>query len=69
MGQATVGTQEMSQKSPPAETAQAQAALAQRMEIVGRLTGGIVHDFNNILTVIMGTIGILTGLISRQLPD
>ncbi len=32
---------------------------AQRMEIFGRLTGGIAHDLNNVLTVITGTIGIL----------
>ena len=68
MAQATVGAQKMSQKSLPAETAQAQAALAQRMEIVGRLTGGIVHDFNNILTVIMGTIGILAEAVADR-PD
>jgi hypothetical protein len=35
--------------------------------IVEQLAGGIVHDFNNILTVITGTIDILAAAVSDRI--
>jgi signal transduction histidine kinase len=47
------------------ELALAQLFEAQKMDTIGRLTGGVAHDFNNLLMAVLGSLSLL----EKRLPD
>ena len=51
------------------EQLQAQLAQARKMETISRLAGGVSHDFNNMLGVILGSADILIDHMESQDPN
>lgn len=55
----TAGCYELTFDITEQRQAQTMLVQAQKMEALGHLTGGLAHDFNNILTVIIGNLSAL----------
>ena len=68
-GVATIGRDVTAERRLAAERHQLEGELlqAQKLEAIGRLAGGVAHDFNNMLTAITGYAGLLAASLEEPL--
>jgi signal transduction histidine kinase/ActR/RegA family two-component response regulator len=57
--------QRIEERTHEREVALAQLFEAQKMDTIGRLTGGVAHDFNNLLMAVLGSLSLL----EKRLPE
>ena len=57
--------QRIEERTREREVALAQLFEAQKMDTIGRLTGGVAHDFNNLLMAVLGSLTLL----EKRLPE
>jgi signal transduction histidine kinase/ActR/RegA family two-component response regulator len=57
--------QRIEERTREREVALAQLFEAQKMDTIGRLTGGVAHDFNNLLMAVLGSLSLL----EKRLPE
>jgi signal transduction histidine kinase len=66
LGEATSNVPERYRRSSSPEPVETREDDVQRAAIVGQLAGGVLHDFNNVLTVITGVIGLLADAVADK---